>query len=53
MGLEAPKISSCAIGYTGRKGNAMKRLFFFINETGGYFLSNEEELCKAYCKEHG
>ena len=31
----------------------MERLFFFIIETEGYFLSNEEELCKAYCKEHG
>ena len=36
-----------------RRDNAMERLFFFIIETEGYFLSNEEELCKAYCKEHG
>ena len=25
MGLEAPKISSCAIGYTGRKDKTMKK----------------------------
>ena len=37
----------------GRRDNAMERLFFFINETGEYFLSNEEELCRAYCREHG
>lgn len=31
----------------------MKRKFFVINETGGYFVSNEEELCKEYCKING
>ena len=28
----------------------MKRKFFVINETGGYFGSWEEDICKAYCK---
>ena len=31
----------------------MKRKFFVINETGGYFGGWEEELCKAYCKANG
>lgn len=31
----------------------MKVKFFVVNEVGGCFLSTEEELCKAYCKEHG
>lgn len=30
----------------------MKVKFFVVNEVGGCFLSIEE-LCKAYCKEHG
>lgn len=31
----------------------MKRKFFVINETGGYFGGWEEELCKAFCKVYG
>ena len=31
----------------------MKRKFFFINETGGYFAGNEEQICKEYCKVYG
>ena len=31
----------------------MKRKFFVINETGGYFGGWEEELCKAFCKANG
>ena len=31
----------------------MKRKFFVINETGGFFASNEEEFCKEYCKTNG
>ena len=31
----------------------MKRMFYVVNETGGYFLSNEEELCKTYCRDNG
>lgn len=27
--------------------------FYRINETKGCFSSNEENLCKQYCKEHG
>ena len=37
----------------GEKGEEMKRKFFVINETGGYFGGWEEELCKAYCKANG
>lgn len=33
--------------------NKMRRKFFVINETGGYFGGWEEELCKAYCKAKG
>ena len=28
----------------------MKRKFFVINETGGYFGGWEEELCKAFAR---
>lgn len=31
----------------------MKRKFFVINETGGYFGSWEKEICKAFCKANG
>ena len=31
----------------------MKRKFFVINETGGYFAANEEEICKEYYKING
>lgn len=31
----------------------MKRKFFVINETGGYFGGWEEEICKAFCKANG
>ena len=31
----------------------MKRKFFVINETGGYFAANEEQLCQEYCKING
>ena len=31
----------------------MKRKFLFINETGGYFAGNEEQICKEYCKVYG
>ena len=41
---------------TARRGESkdiMKRKFFVINETGGYFGGWEEELCKAFCKANG
>ena len=31
----------------------MKRKFFRINETGGVFAENEEEMCKAFCLIYG
>ena len=31
----------------------MKRKFFVINETGGYFGGWEEDICKAFCKANG
>ena len=34
----------------GERGNTMKRKFFVINETGGYFGGWEEDICKAFCK---
>lgn len=33
-----------------RKENKMKRKIFVINETGGFFAENEENLCKEYCR---
>ena len=30
----------------------MKRKIFIINETGGYFAANEEQICKEYCKKY-
>ena len=33
--------------------NEMKRKFFVINETGGYFGGWEEDICKAFCKANG
>ena len=52
MGLQVPDDEADLTDMV-RRDNAMERLFFFINETGEYFLSNEEELCRAYCREHG
>lgn len=37
----------------GERGNTMKRKFFVINETGGYFGGWEEDICKAFCKANG
>lgn len=31
----------------------MKIKIYVVNETGGYFTSSEEELCKAYCNQYG
>lgn len=31
----------------------MKRKIFVINEVIGWFASNEEEICKEYCKTYG
>lgn len=31
----------------------MKRKFFIINETGGYYAANEEDMCKEYCNTYG
>ena len=31
----------------------MKRKFFVINETKGFFTENEESLCKEYCRVNG
>lgn len=31
----------------------MKVKIFVINEVGGCFMGNEEELCKAYCQQYG
>lgn len=31
----------------------MKRKFYFINETGGYFAGNEENICKEFCRING
>lgn len=31
----------------------MKVKIFVINEVGGCFMGNEEELCKAYCQRYG
>lgn len=31
----------------------MERKFFIINETGGYFAANEENICIEYCNKHG
>lgn len=31
----------------------MKRKFFVINETGGYFAANEEQMCINYCRVYG
>ena len=35
------------------RGNRNEKKVFVINETGGYFGSWEEELCKAFCKANG
>ena len=31
----------------------MYKKIYVLDGEGGYFASNEEEMCKIYCNEHG
>ena len=38
---------------TGQEENEMYKKIYVLDGEGGYFASNEEEMCKIYCNEHG